>query len=227
MLRRFEPSRSHHAVRPGGLGFIYWNAKSMDFTFLGGRTRPFTITAPTRRPDLGAAIRTAIRSNAHTFLNPPIANLGHRGIAKAAHQVRRWLDRGCDLALVATLMERGGTGGGPFRVMYSDFLAEAATITDDDIICRGHQMYAETARRGPRSRTAHGRGEIHDPDNLGPGLGRSRRPVPPGAARDADAGRPAGLRARAVSSPANGGFRHPRPGRCPRAAHLGRSAAWR
>ena len=27
-----------------GLGFVYWDAKSMDFPFLGGRTKPTAIT---------------------------------------------------------------------------------------------------------------------------------------------------------------------------------------
>ncbi|MDT7786700.1 MAG: hypothetical protein QOF58_5119 [Pseudonocardiales bacterium] len=101
------------------------------------------------QPDLGAAIRSAISSNAHAFLNPPIANLGHRGIGKAAKQVLKWLDRTSDpehdLPLAATLMERGGTGGSLFRVMYRDFLAEAATIVDDANIHTGHQLYAEIA----------------------------------------------------------------------------------
>ncbi|GAA1852097.1 BtrH N-terminal domain-containing protein [Asanoa iriomotensis] len=109
----------------------------------------FTIAAPAETTALERAIRTAVRANAHAFLNPPIANLGHRGIAKAARQVRGWLDRATDpahdLPLAATLMERGGTGGALFRAMYRDFLAEATTIVDDDNISHGHRLYAEIA----------------------------------------------------------------------------------
>ncbi|MEV0717795.1 BtrH N-terminal domain-containing protein [Asanoa sp. NPDC050611] len=109
----------------------------------------FTIAAPTGPPDLGDAIRAAVRDNAHAFLHPPIANLGHRGIAKAARLVPGWLDRAHDpshdLPLAATLMERGGTGGALFRAMYRDFLAESAEIVDDATIRRGHQMYAAIA----------------------------------------------------------------------------------
>jgi hypothetical protein len=112
------------------------------------RNLSYTI-AGTGRPDLGNAIRTAISTNAHAFLNPPIANLGHRGIGKAARQVPRWLDRAGDpsrdLPLAALLMERGGTGGSLFRAMYRDFLAESAAIVDDDNLRLGHELYAGIA----------------------------------------------------------------------------------
>jgi hypothetical protein len=72
----------------------------------------------------GDAVREAIHRTAHEFLNPPISNLGHRGIRKAAAKLRTWEERGVDLQLVSTLMERGGTGGALFRNLYRDFLAE-------------------------------------------------------------------------------------------------------
>ncbi|NUT93422.1 MAG: BtrH N-terminal domain-containing protein [Saccharothrix sp.] len=113
------------------------------------RNLSYTVTRPTTRPDLAAAIRTAVTTNARAFLDPPIANLGHRGIGKAARQVVRWLDRSSDpardLPLAATLMERGGTGGSLFRALYRDFLAESAAIVDDDNLRLGHRLYAEIA----------------------------------------------------------------------------------
>ena len=111
------------------------------------RNLSYTVIRPPEEVDLGAAVRVAVRNNAHAFLNPPIANLGHRGIDKAARQVVRWLDRSNDpahdLPLAASLMERGGTGGSLFRALYRDFLAECATIVDDDEILVGQRMYAE------------------------------------------------------------------------------------
>ena len=47
--------------------------------------------------------------------------------------------------LAASLMERGGTGGALFRAMYRDFLAECATIVDDENLRLGHQMYRDIA----------------------------------------------------------------------------------
>ena len=113
------------------------------------RNLSYAVVGPRAPVDLGRAIRAAITRNAYAFLNPPIANLGHRGIGKAARQVARWLDRSSDprrdLGQAATLMERGGTGGALFRAMYRDFLAECTTVVDDDSLHRGHQMYAEIA----------------------------------------------------------------------------------
>ncbi|MEU4366732.1 BtrH N-terminal domain-containing protein [Micromonospora chersina] len=135
------------------------------------RNLSYTIAGRTGRLDLGDAIRAAIRSNAHVFLNPPIANLGHRGIGKAARQVPRWLDRSSDpsrdLPLAAALMERGGTGGALFRNLYRDFLAECATIVDDDNLRLGHQLYAEIAPLW--TEVAHhitAAGQAGDPDHL-------------------------------------------------------------
>ena len=135
------------------------------------RNLSYTIAGPTGRPDLGDAIRAAIRTNAHAFLNPPIANLGHRGIGKAAEQVPQWLDRSSDpsrdLPLAAALMERGGTGGALFRTMYRDFLAECATIADDDNLRLGHQLYAEIAPLWTEvSHHITAAGETSDPDHL-------------------------------------------------------------
>jgi hypothetical protein len=135
------------------------------------RNLSYTIASPTSRPELGDAIRAAIRNNAHAFLNPPIANLGHRGIDKAARQVARWLERSSDpsrdLPLAAELMERGGTGGALFRAMYRDFLAESATIVDDDNLRRGHQLYAEIAPLWSEvSRHVTAAGETSDPAQL-------------------------------------------------------------
>ncbi len=109
----------------------------------------FTITAdapPTALPD---AIRAAVRANAAEFLNPPIANLGHRGIGKAAVQVRKWLDRSSDpardLPQAAVLMERAGTGGALFRRIYRDFLEECTTLVDDAGLRTAYEKYREIA----------------------------------------------------------------------------------
>jgi hypothetical protein len=113
------------------------------------RNLSYTVAGPDSRPGLDDAFVAAVRSNAHTFLHPPIANLGHRGIDKAARQVTKWFDRSTDpardLPLTAQLMESGGTGGALFRAMYRDFLAEGAAIVDDDNLRLGHRLYAEIA----------------------------------------------------------------------------------
>lgn len=87
-----------------------------------------------RPPD----VAEAIRANAVAMLDGPIANLGVRGIRKAARLVPRWPD-GLDEATLQDaclnnfifIDATGGTGGGMFRLMYGRFLREAAEICDD------------------------------------------------------------------------------------------------
>ncbi|MFI2780537.1 BtrH N-terminal domain-containing protein [Streptomyces sp. ALB3] len=113
------------------------------------RHRSFTITAPSRPASPRDRIIPAIRSCADAFLNPPIANLGYRGIEKAAGRVPKWLQRGGDprehLRRAAVLMETAGTGGALFRNLYRDFLAECAQLIDSSHLRTGHTLYAEAA----------------------------------------------------------------------------------
>ncbi|MFI6909035.1 BtrH N-terminal domain-containing protein [Nonomuraea sp. NPDC050394] len=97
----------------------------------------FTLTG--RPGDLAAAIGPAIRANAAGFLAAPIANFGHRGIAKTADLVERLPPE------TGMLMERAGTGGALFRNLYRDFLAECLTIAEDPALRRAHTMYAAIA----------------------------------------------------------------------------------
>lgn len=113
------------------------------------RNRSFTITLPEHRLHWQAQIVPAITSCADAFLTPPIANLGHRGIGKAAGQVPKWLTRATDprhdLPQAALLMEKAGTGGALFRNLYRDFLAECADLIDDPHLRTGHKLYTEAA----------------------------------------------------------------------------------
>ncbi|MFE2677708.1 BtrH N-terminal domain-containing protein [Streptomyces hygroscopicus] len=113
------------------------------------RHRSFTITAPSDPTPPRDRIIPAIRRCADAFLNPPIGNLGHRGIEKAAREVPKWLrrsdDPGEDLPRAAALMERAGTGGALFRNLYRDFLAECAQLIDSSHLRTGHTLYTEAA----------------------------------------------------------------------------------
>ncbi|MFJ8541978.1 BtrH N-terminal domain-containing protein [Streptomyces sp. NPDC093586] len=113
------------------------------------RHRSFTVTAPIGQAAPEERIVPAIRACAEAFLNPPIANLGHRGIEKAAGLVPKWLRRSGDpredLPRAALLMERAGTGGALFRNLYRDFLAECARLIDSRHLRTGHSLYAEAA----------------------------------------------------------------------------------
>ncbi|MGW4731947.1 BtrH N-terminal domain-containing protein [Streptomyces shenzhenensis] len=111
--------------------------------------RSFTLTAPRNLPSPQGRIVPAITACADAFLNPPIANLGHRGIEKAGRLVRTWLQRTDtpqrDLPQAADLMEKAGTGGALFRNLYRDFLAECTQQLDSSHLRTGHGLYAEAA----------------------------------------------------------------------------------
>ncbi|GAB1820017.1 BtrH N-terminal domain-containing protein [Herbidospora sp. RD11066] len=109
------------------------------------RNRSFTITVPPRSPRWQDQLVPAIRDCAEAFLAAPIANLGHRGIEKAAKKVPKWELSADDLSTIALLMEKGGTGGALFRVLYRDFLGECAELIDDAKLRAAHALYAEAA----------------------------------------------------------------------------------
>ncbi|MFE5490376.1 BtrH N-terminal domain-containing protein [Streptomyces virginiae] len=116
---------------------------------MSAKHRSFTLTVATNTHAPHGQIIPAISACAEAFLNPPIANLGHRGIDKAAKLVRTWLQRTenpqRDLPQAAVLMEKAGTGGALFRNLYRDFLAECADLLDSHHLRTGHRLYAEAA----------------------------------------------------------------------------------
>ncbi|MDP9867345.1 MULTISPECIES: BtrH N-terminal domain-containing protein [Streptosporangium] len=111
--------------------------------------RSFTLTVPRSLPSPRDRIIPAITACADAFLNPPIANLGHRGIERAGKLVRTWLQRTDnprrDLPQAALLMEKAGTGGALFRNLYRDFLADCTQLLDSSHLRTGHGLYAEAA----------------------------------------------------------------------------------
>ena len=91
-----------------------------------------------KRPPAGTEVQQAIREQAQSMLEPPIRNIGVKGIRKAAAAIPGWPDRlnaeELRFALFNTyifISAVGGTGGGLFRYMFSRFLLEAAGILGD------------------------------------------------------------------------------------------------
>jgi hypothetical protein len=83
-----------------------------------------------------ADITAALRNQAALMLDPPISNIGVKGIRKAAGEVGRWGSilapgdlRGALTNAWIMTSAVGGTGGGLFRRMFGRFLTEAAGIT--------------------------------------------------------------------------------------------------
>jgi hypothetical protein len=110
----------------------------------------FSLTPPSKPAKIEGRIPEAIRANAAAYLEAPIRNMGHRGIERMSREVPGWLSRsrnpGKDLALCALLMERGGTGGGLFRKIYADFLAEAGDLLNSRALLKSAADFRGIAR---------------------------------------------------------------------------------
>ncbi|GAB5551416.1 MAG: BtrH N-terminal domain-containing protein [Saprospiraceae bacterium] len=112
---------------------------------MSSRNRSYTITKNGPLPDLKPVIQQAIFNNASEFLNPPITNLGYKGIYKTSAQIKKWFKTSKDLEkdfqTSASLMERGGTGGSLFRNLYRDFLKESGEILESNKLIIASEAY--------------------------------------------------------------------------------------
>lgn len=99
--------------------------------------------------DLKKAIPAAIKNNATEYLNPPITNIGYKGIYKTSSEIIKWFrtskDVENDFKTTAMLMERGGTGGALFRNLYRDFLKESSDLLKLDKLKTGYEAFTEIA----------------------------------------------------------------------------------
>ena len=83
-------------------------------------------------------IYSAMKQTIDSQMNPPIKNIGIKGIKHTSKELLKWPDIFSDHELRMNLftlyifIEVGGTGGGCFRYMYSRFLKESAVITNND-----------------------------------------------------------------------------------------------
>ena len=111
----------------------------------GSKYKPFppkhkwyTFDFSNKRQPTADEVREAIAEQAKAMLEPPISNVGVKGIRKAAQSALKWPDQMDEDELRFTLFNAfifvdatGGTGGGIFRYMFGRFLREAAAITGD------------------------------------------------------------------------------------------------
>ncbi|MEP7729762.1 BtrH N-terminal domain-containing protein [Marinomonas primoryensis] len=99
--------------------------------------------------DLSDAIVTAILNNVSDYLNPPIKNIGYKGILKTSVEIKTWFKTSTDVehefCTTAMIMEKAGTGGAIFRNMYRDFLKEAYEITKLAPINEAYEQFVEIA----------------------------------------------------------------------------------
>ncbi|NWF95628.1 MAG: BtrH N-terminal domain-containing protein [Candidatus Thorarchaeota archaeon] len=123
-------------------------ARASEFKPFPAMNQMVRFTFPKTLTPLKEIIPAAIRENAEALLNPPIANIGVKGILKWSLELSRYPKLIPDpKALVHALMmhyiyiETGGSGGAIFRRIYSDFLREAADAMDDNTLSRASDDY--------------------------------------------------------------------------------------
>ncbi|GCE50376.1 uncharacterized protein YvpB [Thermosporothrix hazakensis] len=116
---------------------------------MSSRNRSFTLDPVDALPPLVPAIRTALTRNSYDYLNPPIRNIGNKGIIKMSKEILKWPSRSNniehDFCLTALLMERAGTGGALFRNLYRDFLKECVELLEDPKIEQAYHLFTEIA----------------------------------------------------------------------------------
>lgn len=95
-------------------------------------------------------ILRAVRNNAKDYINPPIKNIGYKGIHKTASEIIKWFDKSSNIEgefnALANIMERCGTGGALFRNMYRDFLKESFDIINFQPIGEAYLEFVDIAR---------------------------------------------------------------------------------
>lgn len=109
----------------------------------------YTLNKTDNEPDLKTAILTAIKNNAVNYINPPITNIGYKGILKTSSAIIKWFKTSknieTEFKTAAMIMEKGGTGGALFRNLYRDFLKESYDLLKLDQIKTGHEAFSEIA----------------------------------------------------------------------------------
>ena len=114
-------------------------ARSSKFKPFPPKNKWFTFNFAKKRQPTADEARQAICETAVFMLNPPISNIGVKGIRKTAKMILKWPDVLTPNQLKWTLFNGyifispvGGSGGGAFRYMYSRFLRETAVLTNDN-----------------------------------------------------------------------------------------------
>jgi hypothetical protein len=117
---------------------------------MSSRNLSFTISKTNKNYKFDKVIKNAIILNAKDYLNPPIKNIGYKGILKTSTEIKKWFNNSKnierDFKTTAMLMEKGGTGGAIFRNFYRDFLKESYEYLKIENIYKAQKEFIEIAK---------------------------------------------------------------------------------
>ena len=89
---------------------------------------------------LKTAVVSGLKETCNKFLRVPLPGYGVKGLHAFAKDIRKWEERYSFRQIAYVLMwyyrliERAGTGGSGYRYIYLDFLKEAATLFESDVL---------------------------------------------------------------------------------------------
>jgi len=117
---------------------------------MSSKNLSYTVQSTGKEFDLAEAVVKAVKNNATDYLNPPISNIGYKGIIKTSKEIKKWFKNSKnverDFKTIAVLMEKAGTGGALFRNLYRDFLGESYDLLKKDEIKQAHTMFCDIAK---------------------------------------------------------------------------------
>jgi hypothetical protein len=96
---------------------------------------------------------SSIRQTVESQLNPPIKNIGVKGLRHTAKEILKWpqifeeKELRMNLFCLYIFIEIGGTGGGCFRYMYSRFLKEATKIVGNKAFEEASVMFNQAGKK--------------------------------------------------------------------------------
>ncbi|MBF6627164.1 MAG: BtrH N-terminal domain-containing protein [Proteiniphilum sp.] len=116
---------------------------------MSSRNLYYTLGKTNKKINLSNSIITAIRNNATDYLNPPITNIGYKGIVKTSSEIVKWFNNSKDIEnefrTSAMMMEKAGTGGALFRNLYRDFVKESYDILKLEELKEGYEAFVKIA----------------------------------------------------------------------------------
>ncbi|MFX1416706.1 MAG: BtrH N-terminal domain-containing protein [Promethearchaeota archaeon] len=123
-------------------------ARASEYPPFPAMNQAVRFTFPDKLTPVQEVIPSAIRENIDALLNPPIRNVGVKGIVKWSEELGKYpklIPEPKELvhALVMhyVYIETGGSGGAIFRQIYADFLREAGELMNHDGLLKASEEF--------------------------------------------------------------------------------------
>ncbi|MHA2352658.1 MAG: BtrH N-terminal domain-containing protein, partial [Candidatus Thorarchaeota archaeon] len=123
-------------------------ARASEYHPFPAKNKMMQVFMPDEMIPLEEIIPSAVRENADFMLNPPISNMGAKGIMRWKKELHRYPKILPDNQTIAQALiehfvyiEVGGSGGSLFRRMYSQFLREASKVMKDSELQKVSVLY--------------------------------------------------------------------------------------